>query len=348
MSEIVRMDGSPVRFACATPRAESEEMSGDAPKSRRFSMLAYTGAPVDSALMPMVVDLAGMEFADRMPILVNHDADQIAGMADSIEVRDGQLFLEGDIYDDEEAGAKALRLSGRGFPWQASMGFAIDEVEPIGDDEEREVNGRKVAGPAMVATRSRLMESSFVPLGRDPATSAAAFAAVVEHFSQTSKQEAAMSESKQKATIAELRAEFGTRPDFVLDVVERGITIEAARSEWQAIELAEAREALAAKERAEAEARERFEAEQQKLKAELERVKAEASRFAASGHRGVPHIEPSAPKTTVDEADPVAAEWNADANLRKEFGNDIETYRALRRAEISGLVRYHAPGLAQS
>lgn len=347
MSDILRLDGQPVTFACDK---RDEEMAAADPGPRRFRMLAYTGAPVDSVFMPMVVDLGGMEFGESMPILVNHDANQIAGMADTVEVREGQLFLEGDIYDDEEAGAKALRLSARGFPWQASMGFAIDKVEEIDNEEEREVNGRKVMGPALVATRSRLMESSFVPLGRDPATSAAAFAAAVEQFAQQSKkEETAMAESKQKATIAELRAEFGSRPEFVLDAIERGVTIETARNEWQALELAEAREALAAKEKAEAEARERFEAQQAELKAELAKVKAEAERFAARGHEGVPHTEPTTkPTTTVDEADPVAAEWNADANLRKEFGGDMETYRALRRAEISGLVRYHAPGLAQS
>lgn len=347
MSEILRLDGQPVTFAC---KKRDEEMAADAESGpRRFKMLAYTGAPVDSVFMPMVVDLAGMEFGEAMPILVNHDANQIAGMADTVKVEGGQLFLEGDIYDDEEAGAKALRLSARGFPWQASMGFAIDEVDEIGDEETREVNGREVMGPALVATRSRLMESSFVPLGRDPATSAAAFAAAVEQFAQHTKKETAMADSKQKASIAELRAEFGSRPEFVLDAIERGLTIDTARNEWQALELADARAALAAKEQAEAEARERFEAQQAELKAELARVKADAERFAARGHAGVPHTEPTAtPTTTVDEADPVAAEWNADANLRKEFGGDIETYRALRRAEISGLVRYHAPGLAQS
>ncbi|HSG02032.1 MAG TPA: hypothetical protein VLA20_12910, partial [Vicinamibacterales bacterium] len=60
----------------------------------------------------------------------------------------------------------------KGFPWQASIGASVDEIEYVKRDIAVTVNGRKFTGPIYVAHKTTLNEISFVDLGADQQTEA--------------------------------------------------------------------------------------------------------------------------------------------------------------------------------
>lgn len=146
-------------------------------RQRRFSMVAYTGGPMQlgSWRCPVVVDLAGIDIGrQRRPILLDHtrDVDFVMGQTDRIHVEDHQLHVSGEVLGDSEKAQRVIALNDRGFSWQASIGARADEVEFIPKGSSVEVNGREVVGPVNIARRSTLGEVSFVVLGADDNTSA--------------------------------------------------------------------------------------------------------------------------------------------------------------------------------
>lgn len=145
----------------------------DAPRS--FSMVAYTGAVVDLGDdAPWIFDLDGIEIeGGARPILRNHDAHQIVGHGTATRTASGieiaGTILRGELFTDAQY---VEQSSDQGFPWQASVGLEVIEHTRLGEGEAATVNGRRVEGPMNVGARTRLNESSFVPLGADGATSA--------------------------------------------------------------------------------------------------------------------------------------------------------------------------------
>ena len=65
-----------------------------------------------------------------------------------------------------------LADAANGFPWQASIGAAVQEHEFVREGQTVHVNGRAWQGPVNVVRRSSLGEISFVDLGADGNTSA--------------------------------------------------------------------------------------------------------------------------------------------------------------------------------
>jgi hypothetical protein len=143
---------------------------------RTFDMVAYTGAVVDTARGPVVVDLAGLEVnTPKKPILREHKRDAIVGQSKAIENTGTQVNVRGTISQRTAAGREVLELADEGFPWQASMGLGIKQVEAVREGKSVVVNGRTFSGPLTVLRKTILKENSFAPLGADGATSAAVF-----------------------------------------------------------------------------------------------------------------------------------------------------------------------------
>lgn len=145
----------------------------------RFSMLAYTGAPMRPSGWwrdePIVVDLAGLEVsAKSRPILRDHDPAQVVGHSEDVRVDSAGLHIDGVVSGAGPAASEVVESSRRGFPWQASIGFTISALEEIEHGERVVVNGRDLVGPLAIARRSVLNESSFVALGADDDTAALA------------------------------------------------------------------------------------------------------------------------------------------------------------------------------
>jgi len=150
--------------AITVEAAEAGEGDG-MPKLPRFSMVAYTGGPMRIAgwRFPVVVDLAGLSIPSQSrPIRFGHDMASGVGHTDAIRVEDGSLLASGLVSRDTVA-AKEIVVSARnGFPWQASIGAAVEEFEFVKDKQKATVNGREFIGPVNVVRRAMLGEISFV------------------------------------------------------------------------------------------------------------------------------------------------------------------------------------------
>lgn len=172
----MELRGGIVTFAAQEdPDAGDPSVPAKAAKKKRFKMHAYTGAPVEFFGMPMVFDLAGMTATTGTPILQQHMHDKIVALADKAVVDATGLHFEGYCYGTAAA-KEVIDLADEGFPWQASMGVKPLEVEFMDEGEAREVNGKTFNGPGLYVGKSRVKESSFVPLGADDATRSLVFA----------------------------------------------------------------------------------------------------------------------------------------------------------------------------
>ena len=160
----------------------AEEGQGDGrPKLPRFSMVAYTGGPMRIAgwRYPVIVDLAGLVIPSQSrPIRFGHDMASGVGHTDAIRIEDGRLVATGVVSRDTQAAREIVASARNGFPWQASIGAAVEELEFIKENQKVLVNGRQFSGPLNVIRRAILGEISFVDLGADGATSASIAASI--------------------------------------------------------------------------------------------------------------------------------------------------------------------------
>ncbi|MCC7409967.1 MAG: hypothetical protein IT442_18010, partial [Phycisphaeraceae bacterium] len=148
---------------------------GATPALPRFSMVAYTGGAMRLAgwKFPVVVDLAGMNIPSQLrPIRVGHNTDQRVGHTTAIRIENGQLVAGGLVSCTGRTAQEVVADARNGFPWQASIGAAVEEFEFTPEGRTVVVNGREFAGPVNVVRRSTLGEISFVDLGADGNTSA--------------------------------------------------------------------------------------------------------------------------------------------------------------------------------
>lgn len=163
-----------IRATCADDAefAWVEAAEGE-PKLKKFSITAYTGVPMRVGFgYPVVVDLAGMTIAsESTPILKDHDASQIVGHTDGIDKSVKRLKLTGIVSGVGIAAQEVTALGANGFPWQASIGASIEQMEFVDKGESVNVNGRALSGPLYVARKSTLRETSFVAMGADAGTS---------------------------------------------------------------------------------------------------------------------------------------------------------------------------------
>ena len=145
-------------------QAAGEAGESAAAKLPRFRMVAYTGGPMRLAgwRYPVVVDLAGLLIpAQNRPIRFGHDAAAGVGHTDSILIDGGELIATGVVSRDTAAAREIVVSSKNGFPWQASIGAAVEEFEFIKENQTAHVNGREATGPANVVRKSTLVEISF-------------------------------------------------------------------------------------------------------------------------------------------------------------------------------------------
>lgn len=167
--------------------AQAISAAGDngKPKLPGFSMVAYTGGPMRLAgwKFPVVVDLAGLAIPSQVrPIRVGHDTDKRVGHTNAIRIDDGKLVAEGLVSCTGRTAQEVVADARNGFPWQASIGAAVEQFEFVKDGQVVAVNGREFTGPVNIVRRSTLGEISFVDLGADGNTSANVAASAKENI----------------------------------------------------------------------------------------------------------------------------------------------------------------------
>ena len=155
--------------------AEGEASAEGRTRLPRFAMVAYTGGPmrIGGWRWPVVVDLAGLAIPSQSrPIRFGHDMQSGVGHTHAIRIEDGKLLASGLVSRDTAAAREIVVSSRNGFPWQASIGAAVEEFEFVKENQKVLVNGREFFGPVNVVRKATLGEISFVDLGADGQTSA--------------------------------------------------------------------------------------------------------------------------------------------------------------------------------
>jgi phage major head subunit gpT-like protein len=154
----------------------AEAGDGMTSQPRKFAIEAYTGAAIRQgwSAEPIVIDLAGMKFNQKIPIVMGHDYTMasILGQATSVRAENGRLYVEGEILAESDLAKQVTALAEKGFAWQASVGADVMRHQKVTAGESVTVNGQTFMGPVRIVKASKLREVSFVTLGADDATSA--------------------------------------------------------------------------------------------------------------------------------------------------------------------------------
>ena len=120
--------------------ADGEIGADGKPRLPRFSMVAYTGGPMRIAgwRYPVVVDLAGLAIPSQSrPIRFGHDMASGVGHTHAIRIEDGKLLASGVVSRDTVAAREIVISARNGFPWQASIGAAVEEFEVVKENQNR-------------------------------------------------------------------------------------------------------------------------------------------------------------------------------------------------------------------
>jgi ribosomal protein S4 len=146
-----------------------EAAGGGKPKVKG---LAYSGGKMNLPgwKHPVVVELAGMEIPDNVPLLTNHQNKTTSrvGMV-MATVKDNSLEIDGEIIS-ENGDAKDIVAQGKsGADWQLSIGADVVKCEFV-KAGSREVNGKMCDAPFYHVKQSVLREVSVVAVGADSST----------------------------------------------------------------------------------------------------------------------------------------------------------------------------------
>jgi hypothetical protein len=133
--------------------------------------LAYSGGKMNLPgwKHPVVVDLAGMDIPESVPLLANHEnrTDARVGMVKA-KVVDGTLAIEGEIVSESAGAGDIIAQARSGADWQLSIGADVRRHEVI--QAALDVNGKRQEGPFHLVRASILREVSVVAVGADRAT----------------------------------------------------------------------------------------------------------------------------------------------------------------------------------
>lgn len=141
-------------------------------KPRRLTILGYTGGPMSVTNHgTIVIDLAGMELTETVPVLADHENRLAAVIGTGRPNTDGKELRVDATLAETAAAETVLRLLESGVELQASMGTDPLEKRPVQIGETVNVNGQDRTGPFTIVTRSRLKEMTITPLGADDQTS---------------------------------------------------------------------------------------------------------------------------------------------------------------------------------
>lgn len=146
-----------------------------AEQPQRFSMVANSGKPITSHPFfgTLGINLDGVRYAKRVPVLLDHDTTKRIGVAEELRVGPEGLVARGTFLSNDNA-RTVVSDSREGFPWQASVYLRATKVRELRESETALVNGHEMTGPGYVFEDSELREVTFTALGADPNTSAVA------------------------------------------------------------------------------------------------------------------------------------------------------------------------------
>lgn len=304
-----------------------------------FDIDAYTGAIVDRWWGKLAIAVEGITAKQQMPIFRDHDRTQIVGHTTKT-TSDGSFKVSGLFSKSTKAAQEVLGLAAEGFPWQASIGVKPKMVLEIMEGSSMLVNGQNVSGPAEVWLESEVYETSFVPLGADSETRVTVFE--VEEPAMAGKR-AMVPEKQEKVSIMDLEKLKKDHPDLV-----QAIATEALAGMDEKLAQAKKEGATAERDRIQSVRNQTVaghealieslafdgvttgpEAAVKVIAAVKSEQKTAAENFKADANNAVkqPSTDDNAGKTDDEK---LKAEWDKNADLRAEFAQDFEVFKAYR------------------
>jgi len=206
--------------AGAISLAEIQAADGESVALPTCQGTAYTGGLLRQGFssFPIVIDLETLKTNAQIPLLKQHDPEQIVGHA-APEISAQRVRIKDGVISGVSDAAKEVVAVGKNkFPWQLSVGAnrgVKGRYEFVEKGDAAKVNGRNWSGPLYVARDMELVEVSFVPIGADTKTSATIAAALyreelsVKTFAQWLEENECDSEDKLKPRMAKiLRAQY--------------------------------------------------------------------------------------------------------------------------------------------
>lgn len=231
------------------PAAPAAQPGDAATKQRTFRMTANTGVPMDLGWYwgLCVVDLAGLDYPQQIPALLDHSSYQRVGYTTKLSLEAGGLVAEGKMLGNEFS-AQIIADADMGFPWQASIGFEPTQVLEVVAGESVRVNGSQVQGPINVIKAARLREVTFTALGADASTSSEVQAAAEKgprciatfttlEKTMTKKTEGAEGATPAKLTASDLRTQH---PELIAEMCAEAAAAAVAAERERVTEILEA------------------------------------------------------------------------------------------------------------
>lgn len=217
------MKKNPSNIVLTAPLQLAQGEGGALPT--KFSGTAYSGGFVPG--YGVVIDLSTTEFAQKMPLLANHDHTMMIGVIDEGNKDGGKMSVSGALFSDI-AGSRAEQIAQfaqRGMPFQMSVGlFGFNELYvPAGKSEQ--VNGQEFQGPVTVLRGGKVREVSVVALGADPNTEAQFFNAQ----SITQQENSSMDLNALTARVAELTSQLAAATASTQAAIEAAVSAERTR-----------------------------------------------------------------------------------------------------------------------
>ena len=149
------------------------QVDGKETKRPRVSGCAYSGKAMRVGWWeyPVIVAVDGIEFAEQIPLLMNHDnsTDARIGIINA-SVEENQLMISGEIFSETEEARNVVEQMKAGADWQMSIGADVKEWKRVEADQKETVNGIECSGPLIVVLKSTLREVSVVAVGADAST----------------------------------------------------------------------------------------------------------------------------------------------------------------------------------
>ncbi len=169
-----------VTFDCGTCTLRAAAAGDGGQRLPKVKILAYSGGPmrVSGYWDNVIIDLAGARFASHTtPLILDHDTGQRIGHTESQVIDGGKITASGVISAGSQAAADLVADAKNGFPFQASVGADIAELQRVREKESVVVNGKTYTGPLNVVRKCMIREISLTVLGADSKTSVSIAAA---------------------------------------------------------------------------------------------------------------------------------------------------------------------------
>jgi len=141
----------------------------------KFEGVAYSGSAVDGGVL---IDLATTQIAESLPLLFQHEHDEVIGFISSVSNDGATLKVSGVLFSDiDETAAGIAKKAFRGATYQMSIGIFDFDFETISKGTTK-INNRDFEAPVSVLRNGVVREVSIVSLGADRFTNASFFSAI--------------------------------------------------------------------------------------------------------------------------------------------------------------------------